>query len=281
MPEQPYTFTLGDIILHVISDSIRQTDFDTIADRLVHAPESEVRAALAMRHPGGTAGWSMNCLLIQTAGRTVLVDTGMGPVGRPEVGKLLEQVKRIAAPETIDTVIITHGHPDHIGGLTDERGAPIFPSATVLMHAADWDFYMGPQGVIAQDDPHADVLKRTLAPVTGRVRLVSGGEEAAPGVTVVDAPGHTPGHLGLLIESAGARLLDVVDTLHYEVQLGHPDWSPRFDRDPIRAAQTRKQLLARAADERLLTLVYHFGFPGLGYVTRAGDAFDFTFAPPA
>lgn len=275
MSSEIASIKVGDINCWVITDGESRYDFENIQGRFPDVPREDLIESLKARHgPDGRVGWSMNCLLIETGGRWILVDTGVGPGGSPNSGLLHDRLLTIRPAESIDRVIITHGHPDHIGGLTDNRGELRYPNADYLMWADEWAHWMGEHGIASRNPEWAEQFRPKLDPIQDRLTLIEEEGEVADGVTSIAAFGHTPGHMGLLIESRGERLLDLVDSLHTAVQLDHPHWSPRFDVEPERAAETRRSLLQRTANEAILTLIYHFPFPGLGWIRTAGKAYD-------
>jgi len=266
-----YTFQVGNFQCTVLADDISHLEISSIPDRFPDVPRQALLSALEKRHASTTTiEWSMNCLLVQRDDRNIMVDTGMGGEG----GKLIPRLREILPLREIDTVIITHCHPDHVGGLVAADGALTFPNAEYWMRETEWEYWMGTEGIVHRgDDRYAQLLRAKLLPIQDRLTLLTQDREIVPGITAFSAFGHTPGHIGLLIESEGEKLFDIVDALHAKVQLDHPDWSPRFDVDPVQASQTRKALLERAAEEEMPTLLYHFGFPGIGLVSRQGDGF--------
>jgi glyoxylase-like metal-dependent hydrolase (beta-lactamase superfamily II) len=274
MPKDSFTFNVGAINCTIIADGRNQPEIESMPERFPTVPRQALIAALRAHHPNtNRISWSMNCLLIQNADRLVLVDTGVGWRDQGWGGHLHERLLALVEPEAIDTVVLTHGHPDHIGGLVGPDGQLVYPNAEYIMWEAEWQYWMGSDGYVHKDESWAKYFRPTLEPIRARLKLISAEDQLAPGVQALAAPGHTPGHMGLLLESQGERLFDLVDALHIEVQTSHPEWSPVFDVNPKMAAQTRASLLARAADEGLLTLLYHFGFPGLGHVQRVEGGF--------
>ncbi len=214
------------------------------------------------------------CLVVDTGKHLVLVDTGADGLG-PDTGKLLHhlQVEGIS-PEDIDMVILTHGHPDHLGGNTDAEGKPVFANARYVIWRDEWDFWMSDQAELKLDEHSREVLlgyaRKNLPPIQSQLSLVNDETEVLPGIQAIAAPGHTPGHMALAIASEGEQLLCVSDTVLHPIHLEQPDWYAAVDLDPGRVEVTRRRILAKAATEKALVIAFHFPFPGLGYVIQKG-----------
>jgi glyoxylase-like metal-dependent hydrolase (beta-lactamase superfamily II) len=274
----PYTFSVGGFTCSVVSDGVGELTTESLLERMDGSP-GLMRDALARLHPEGTFAASMNALLVQTPGGVVLVDTGNGPRGEPASGEVARRVAELLPPEQVDVVVLTHGHGDHIGGLLDNKNEPTYPAARYVMNTLEWDGLMGPGGRFAAEPDESYFRSRLLA-IKPRLTLVDGEAEVLPGVRVQPVSGHTVGHMTVLVESRGERLLHLVDAIHYPVQLVDPSWSPNFDGLKELSVPNRQALLATAAAEGLLVLAYHFAFPGLGYVRREGAAFAWEAAEP-
>lgn len=257
---------IGEIECALLQEGAAFMDRDSVIARYPNADPADVAAALGDGEPAG----SLNLPLITSGGKRILVDVGFGETV-PGMGGVLSGLRQLGiAPDDIDLIYLTHFHGDHIAGLCDADGAPVYANASYLCLQAEWDEWM------ARWAAAGDAVN--LARFRGlrkRFSFVEDGDEIAPGVQVVALPGHTDGHSGLLLESGGDRLLHVVDLLHQRFQLQHLDWHFGFDSDGALAVETRKRILARCVEEDLLTFFYHLDFPGLGKLRRAGDGYAF------
>ena len=218
------------------------------------------------------------CLLVDTGEHQVLVDTGADGLA-PSTGRLLQnlQAERIT-PEDIDTVIITHGHPDHLGGNTDADGRLAFPNARYVMWQDEWDFWTSGRAELMLDEHSRETLMKfaneNLPPIKGQLDLIDSEKEIISGIYAVAAPGHTPGHMALAISSRDEQLLCISDTVLHPIHLEHPEWCAAVDLLPEQVVATRRRLLNRAATEKALVLAFHFPFPGLGRVDRKGETWQ-------
>jgi glyoxylase-like metal-dependent hydrolase (beta-lactamase superfamily II) len=221
--------------------------------------------------------WSFNLSLVEIDGTVVLVDTGFLFAGRSEARSTSELLAEAGyAASDVDVVVITHCHGDHIGGLVSD-GSRAFANARLIIDSREHEFWTGDESEKSGRGEAARGVRGALAPYKDVTRLVRSGDVVAEfestTLTTVDAPGHTPGHMGLRLESAGSTLMVLADTLHAVFQMRHPDWSPRFDVDPLTAEATRRSLLRELADSAVPAHFYHLAFPGLGRVVADRDAY--------
>ncbi|MFQ5710236.1 MAG: MBL fold metallo-hydrolase [Candidatus Geothermarchaeales archaeon] len=219
-------------------------------------------------------------LVINTGQHRVLVDTGAGSL-EPTTGKLIPNLQAEGiAPEDIDIVILTHGHPDHIGGNVDDEGKPAFPNARYIMWKDEWDFWTSEPNLAELDIPEhiKEVLlmfaRNNLPSIQDQLDLVDHETEIVPGIRVVAAPGHTPGHMAVSIASDSEQLLYISDAVLHPIHLEQPEWYAAVDFAPERAMTTRRLFLDRAAAEKALVHAFHFPFPGLGYVIQKGEGWQ-------
>ncbi len=268
--EVAHYFEVGRFQCMAVSDGGHSFPLDVMFDAV---PLEQVRHALDKRGlPLGPLFTPLTCLYVDTGSNRILVDMGAGS-SLPSAGRLRENLSAAGIDSLqIDSVIITHAHADHIGGAVSGDGSLAFPNARCYIQQQEWDFWRGEKAGRRTTGPHLGVAQEGLRAIAGRVAFVTPGSEILPGVFAVDAAGHTPGHMALLFESEGSRLLHISDTALHPLHLEHPDWHPVYDVDPEMARQSKRRLLDRAAAEELLLFAHHLPpFPNLGRVVKKGD----------
>jgi len=275
-------FDIGEAIVNVLGIASVRRDFDQLSEIFSTVEKDELKVAIRVVQPDGDGqylDWNFNPVLIQVPDRTILVDTGFGFSGGgpgPGTAQLLNECG--VQPEEVNTIVITHGHGDHIGGLI-QAGAPAMPDARVVISRKEFEFWMAGQAERLFGAEGSSAQQNTFSICRGHIECIDMDSTIVEsGDTVIRAlpsPGHTPGHIAIDVRSRGHRLWLLVDTLHALFQLGHPDWSPRFDVNPESARATRRELMAQASRLEVPVHLYHFPFPGLGNIEEAGQAFSF------
>ncbi|WP_051317138.1 MBL fold metallo-hydrolase [Ectobacillus panaciterrae] len=246
MNRQTYRFTCGKFNMLAISDGVFPVSREFF---FANTPEEIIKQFPSM------FGAPLNFLLIDTGSRLILVDTGFGTNSVPEAGKLIPNLKTQGIPsEDIDIVVITHGHMDHIGGVS-ENGVPCFPNAQYVIRKAEWEQWT--------KNPESDEYKK-LIPLREKVCLIESDTELIPGIHLIHSPGHTVGNLSLTICSEGQVLMVASDILNDPLNLRHLDSHIAVEMSPEIGLETRKKFLQTAKDTSALLFVCHFPFPGLG-----------------
>lgn len=220
--------------------------------------------------------------LVNTGRELVLFDTGNGALSR-EVEQLSKRlppgnlVKELAKagykPEDVDVIVTTHGHPDHIGGIW-EGGKFAFPNARYVFGQAEFDFWMKGENVREARKFNRELFVKLCGPLAERATFIKPGDEVVPGITAIDAAGHSPGLMAFHVESEGKRILITADTCtQYVMAVQRPEWVFDMDDDKEKAVATRKRILDMAATERLVMASFHFPFPGLGWIEKSGGGY--------
>lgn len=263
----------GDTVVTALSDG-----YLTLPNEALLGIDPAAAAALLQAARRGPAPRSsVNAFLVQSGGRTVLVDAGAGAKAYPTLGRLQDSLAAAGvSPGDVDAVVMTHLHIDHWGGLTAADGAAIFPRAELVIPAAEAAYWLdGATAGAAPDEakPRFAGAQAAVAPYRDRLRTFAGAE-AMPGLHAVPLPGHSPGHTGYLVEGGGKRLLVWGDVMHVpDVQAPRPDVGVMFDTDPAAAMATRRRALDMAVADDLMVAGMHLHFPAFSRVVRAGEGY--------
>ncbi len=232
----------------------------------------------------GTVPIPYDCLLVRTGERLVLIDAGMGPVaamaGAPTAGHLTESLADIGvAPRDIDVVVISHAHADHLGGVVTMNGETAeltYPNARHVMWRTEWEHWTSEGNLLQMEEMFSGPARLCLPPIAdaGLLELVDEEKEVLPGIALIAAPGHTPGHIAVAIDSGEEQAIYLADTVLHVREFEHVDRVSVFEQDHDGVRATRRRLLARCADEGPTVVAFHVG--EAGRVTRAGDGFRWT-----
>ena len=270
-----YHRRIGDIVVTSISDGYLDGTLDVM--RNVDLEMANKLLQDAFRPARRT---SVNAFVIHSRGRRAIVDTGSGNYLLPTAGFVQRNLAGAGIDaNSIDTVLLTHMHPDHSAGLVDmANGGLLFPNAELVMHENEPAHWFD-DGAMAKADERSRKLyflagREQVGPYKSRTRLFRQGE-VFPGVTAVPSLGHTPGHTAFLIASGKDQLMIWGDTVHVpEVQTAHPEAGMAFDTDLAAAAAARKRMFDRVSADGILIAGMHLHFPAFSHLARRGKAYE-------
>lgn len=267
MQTKNFTLSVGAMSVHALYDGSFQIPTENL---VANAAPDELQALIQQgRLPQGEYELTMTALLLRQEDVTVLVDAGFGAQAASS-GRIVSALQGHGLQATdVDQILLSHGHADHVAGLVSESSGLTFPNADVVIAQDEWDYWQ-PDAKAEDEDSFRRTSRQALAAVASRVRLFDQRAEVAPGVEARVVPGHTPGHLLVEVESEGERLLLLNDLLLHPLHLERPGLFAAADVDGPQNEQARRTTLAAA--EGRLCHAYHFPYPGLGRVRRAGEA---------
>ena len=269
-------WSLGDLTITVMNDGYLQGSLDLVT-RIGRDEAGALQAAGFRAHDPRI---TLNAFLITGPGiEPILIDTGMGSFGGPSLGRVpAALVAAGVSPESIGTVLLTHLHPDHAGGLIAGEDIAAYPNAELVVHADEVAHWLDDGTLSRAPDgakPYFEMARKATAPYAGRLRTVTGGT-VAPSIEAVPLPGHTPGHTGYRITSGDTSLLMWADIVHLPaIQFKQPEAGMVFDTDGEQACSVRRRMLDVVASDRTFVAGAHLEFPALGYVARDGAAYSF------
>ena len=268
--------SVGNFSITAISDGYLSASLDLLSN-------IERTDALRLQHGAGMNDPSsihINSYLVRGGGRTILIDAGAG--GFKQWGGKLRANLALAGvlPTDVDTILLTHAHPDHVGGLLDASGEAAFPDAELVVHQKELSFW--------NDDAHLNraserargnflLARQVFDTYRENIRTFVEGD-VLPGISAIALPGHTAGHSGYHVESESSSALIWGDIVHFpHIQIARPDVSIAFDQDPHLSAATRSKLLDIASSDRLLVAGMHLGELGFAYIKRTGERYAISY----
>jgi glyoxylase-like metal-dependent hydrolase (beta-lactamase superfamily II) len=273
-----YRMSLGDVEVTAIFDGYTALDPKILSG----IAAADIQGLLARTFQASSSGiqTAVNAFLVHTGNRLVLVDVGAAGIFGPTLGSLRTNIQAAGYnPADVDTVLLTHLHPDHVAGLLTPEGKPLFPQANVRVAKEEADFWLNEATAAkapAEAQPFFKAARDAVAPyaASARLKTFAAGEEVVPGIRAVAAFGHTPGHTGYLITSGDQSLLAWGDIIHsHAVQFERPEVAIEFDSNKEQAVATRRKILGDAARDRLWIAGAHLPFPGIGHVRTGGTGY--------
>jgi len=263
-----HSIEVGEFTVTALNDGQFEPGFGVVQGLSQPETEAMLRQSFRPVPPRIT----VSCFLIERGGERTLVDFGAGPVFGGVLGHAASRLRALdVEPESIGTILLTHGHGDHTGGLVGADGRPVFPRAELVVHPTEVDFWTSDHAQRGFEAPRA-----ALSAYAARLRHAGDGETVLPGITLRHLPGHTPGHSGFALESGDRSLLIWTDLVHLPgLQFARPEVALGFDVDAAEAVRTRARVLDMAAQDRLLVAGIHLDFPPFGHVARHGGQYAF------
>ncbi|MDQ0561975.1 glyoxylase-like metal-dependent hydrolase (beta-lactamase superfamily II) [Rhizobium mesoamericanum] len=266
---------LGKFEITAISDGT----VDLPMEKLLAEPIEDTKKALNRAFLDDPTETSVNAFLVNTGDRLVLVDTGAGQLFGPTLGKLVANIQAAGySLDQIDDVVLTHLHPDHVGGLMWD-GKMVFPKATIYAGKADTDLWLS-EAAKKKDGDASHFFAGAMASLSayvqsGQLKPFTGDREIVPGIKAVSAHGHTPGHVVYQVDSDGKRMYIIGDLIHVEsVQFAKPTVTIGFDSDQKAAEASREEFFAKIAKEGDLVGAAHLSFPGLGHIRAQANSYE-------
>ena len=280
-PSKPsvYRFKLGEFEVSTILDGAIQLDGPHPIFGADKKPEDVQKLAAENFLPSSRMAISFAPVVVNTGKELILLDTGNGAARRPNAGSL---VSALAAggytPEQIDVVVLTHFHPDHIGGVMED-GKPVFANARYVTGVEEYNFWSPADKATGKTERVGKLVQSNMVPLADKTTFLEDNQAVVSGITAIDAGGHTPGHLAYHLESDGKRLMITADIAnHYVMSLQRPDWEVSFDMNKKKAAESRKEIFGMIAADKIPFTGYHMPFPNVGYVEPMGSGFRYVAA---
>jgi glyoxylase-like metal-dependent hydrolase (beta-lactamase superfamily II) len=272
-----YRYKIGDMTITAINDGLARRPLEGF---IRNAELADVKKAMeAAFLPTEQVTISFTTIVVQSAGKLTLIDTGNGDSGAPTSGVWMRNFRAAGFdPKDVTTIVVSHFHGDHINGLRLKDGSAVFPNAEIMVPAPEWAFWMDDAKMAAAPEAMKGAfanVRRVFAPIAKDVKMYEAAKDIVPGITSVAAYGHTPGHMAFMLNSGMSSLMVMSDTTnHPALFVRNPDWSAVFDMDADAARATRRKMLDMAVTEKVQTAFYHAPFPATGFIAKAGNGFE-------
>ena len=266
-----YRFKLGDYTVTVINDGINRLP-NPSGGFVRNAPAEQVRQALEDNFlPTGHFDITFNFTVLQTGRETILFDTGTGGILAPTAGRMWDNMAAAGIdPASVDRIIFTHFHGDHVSGLVTREGQARFPKAELVVPAPEWAFWTSDRA----SEQGRNMVANRFGPYQGKVRQVAPNADLGSGITGIPTHGHTPGHVTYGIQSGSATVIVLGDVTNAPVlNLYNPGWHIAFDMDATMAEATRRAFFDRAAADKTPIIGYHWPFPAVARVRKQGNGY--------
>ena len=271
------TYKVGSAEITAMYDGIWEKPHDPAF--IGNASVNDVKAAMVKAGlPADFVSIPFTVIVVKNGGKTILCDSGTGGQVQPTAGKLLTNMKAAGIdPGKIDTILISHFHPDHIFGLMEkDTNKPVYPNAELIVSDVEYKFWTDPAVIDRLPEARKGLARRIQAvfPTWKNMRQVQGEPEVAPGIHFVNAPGHTPGHRAFLLASGSSQLMISNDTAYVPaLVVANPGWHGQYDQDANMAEASRRKLLDRVIADKVMICGYHFPFPAAGRIEKDGAGY--------
>jgi len=274
------TYTEGAAEVTALYDGIWEKPHDPAF--IANASVEDVKAAMVKAGlPADFVSIPFTVLVIKTGGKTIMCDSGTGGQVQPTAGKLAANMKAAGIdPAKIETILISHCHPDHIFGLMEkDTNKPVYPNAELIISDVEYKFWTDPAVIDRLPEARKGLARRIQAvfPTWKNIRQVEGEPEVAPGIRLVSSPGHTPGHRAFHLSSGSNQLMISNDTAYVPaLVVANPGWHGQYDQNAAMAEESRRKLLDRVIADKIMICGYHFPFPGAGTIGKDGAGYALT-----
>ena len=274
------TYKIGAAEVPALYDGIWEKPHDPAF--IANASVEDVKAAMVKAGlPADFVSIPFTVVVVRNGGKTILCDSGTGGQVQPTAGKMMANMKAAGIdPAKIDTILISHCHPDHIFGLMEmDSNKPVFPDAEIIISDVEDTFWTDPAVLDRLPEARKGLARRIQAvfPTWKNIRQVEGEADVAPGIRFVSAPGHTPGHRAFHLSSGLSQLMISNDTAYVPaLVVANPGWRGQYDQDGATAEASRRKLLDRVIADKIMICGYHFPFPGGGTIAKDGTGYALT-----